>query len=94
MGGNFNSSPKLSITFTPHYSTYARVLYHNLQELSIRLKGSDEMNALGKLEKMLLEGEITGEEYKERKAVYVELILEMYVMGILSKEEMQDRLNL
>lgn len=52
------------------------------------------MNALGTLEKMLLNGEITEEEYKERKAVYVELILEMYINGLLSKEEMQDRLNL
>lgn len=51
------------------------------------------MNTLGHLEEMLLNGEITEEEYKERKAVYVETILEMYVMGIISKEQMQDKLN-
>ena len=45
------------------------------------------------LEKMLLAGEITEEEYRERKAVYVETILELYVKGILTKEEMQERLN-
>ena len=51
------------------------------------------MNALGKLEKLLLAGEITEEEYRERKAVYVETILELYVKGIISKEEMQEKLN-
>ena len=51
------------------------------------------MNTLGHLEKLLLQGEITEEEYKERKAVYVETLLELYVKGIISKEEMQEKLN-
>ena len=51
------------------------------------------MNTLGKLEKMLMNGEITEEEYRERKAVYVETILELYVKGILTKEQMQQKLN-
>lgn len=51
------------------------------------------MNALGHLEKLLLEGQITEEEYKERKAAYVETILEMYINGIIDKEQMQEKLN-
>lgn len=51
------------------------------------------MNALGHLEQMLLEGQITEEEYKERKAAYVETILEMYIKGLISKELMQEKLN-
>ena len=51
------------------------------------------MNTLGRLEKMLLAGEITDEEYKERKSVYVETILEMYIKGIINKEQMQEKLN-
>ena len=51
------------------------------------------MNTLGHLEQMLMNGEITEEEYKERKAVYVETILELYVKGIISKEQMQEKLN-
>ena len=51
------------------------------------------MNTLGLLEKLYLSGEITEEEYKERKAVYVETILQMYVKGILSKEQMEEKLN-
>ena len=51
------------------------------------------MNVLGHLEQMLMNGEITEEEYKEKKAVYVETILEMYVLGIISKEQMQEKLN-
>lgn len=51
------------------------------------------MNALGHLEQMLMNGEITEEEYKERKAVYVETVLEMYVLGIISKEQMLKKLN-
>ena len=52
-----------------------------------------QMNTLGHLEKMLLAGEISEEEYKERKAVYVETILELYIKGILTKEQMQEKLN-
>ena len=51
------------------------------------------MNTLGKLEQLLMQGEITEEEYRERKETYVETILEMYVMGIISKEQMQEKLN-
>ena len=51
------------------------------------------MNALGHLEKMLLAGEITEDEYKERKAAYVEGILELYIKGLISKEQMQEKLN-
>lgn len=51
------------------------------------------MNALGHLEQLLLSGEISEEEYKERKAVYVETILEMYIKGIINKEVMLEKLN-
>ena len=51
------------------------------------------MNALGHLEQMLMNGQITEEEYREKKAAYVETILEMYVQGIISKEQMQEKLN-
>ena len=51
------------------------------------------MNTLGHLEQMLMNGEITEEEYKERKAVYVETILELYIKGIIDKEKMQEKLN-
>lgn len=51
------------------------------------------MNTLGHLERMLMTGEITEEEYKERKAVYIENILELYIKGIISKEKMQEKLN-
>lgn len=51
------------------------------------------MNTLGKLEQMLMEGKITEEEYKEKKAVYVETILELYCMDIITKEEMYKKLN-
>lgn len=51
------------------------------------------MNTLGKLEQLLMDGEITEEEYKERKEVYVETILELYVMGIITKEQMLEKIN-
>lgn len=51
------------------------------------------MNTLGKLEQLLMSGEITEEEYRERKETYVEMILELYVMGIITKEQMQAKLN-
>lgn len=48
---------------------------------------------IGHLERMLLTGEITEEEYKERKAAYVETILELYVKGLIGKEQMKEKLN-
>lgn len=51
------------------------------------------MNTLGKLEKMLMAGEITEEQYRERKAAYVETILELYIKGIIDKDQMQEKLN-
>ena len=51
------------------------------------------MNTLGILEQLLMQGEITEDEYKERKAVYVETILELYVKGIITKDQMLEKLN-
>jgi uncharacterized membrane protein len=51
------------------------------------------MDALGHLEQMLMKGEITEDEYRERKTVYVETILELYVKGIIDKEQMQKKIN-
>ena len=51
------------------------------------------MKALGTLEQLLLKGEITEAEYKYRKAVYVETLLELYVEGIIDKEQLQEKLN-
>ena len=51
------------------------------------------MNIIGKLEQRLLDGEISEEEYKEKKALYVETILELYCMDIITKEEMYEKLN-
>ena len=51
------------------------------------------MKALGMLETMLMNGEITEEEYKYKKMVYVEMLLELYIKGIITKEQMQERLN-
>ncbi len=51
------------------------------------------MTLLGRLEVMLLTGEITEEEYKVKKAVYVETLLELYVKDLITKEELYEKLN-
>lgn len=51
------------------------------------------MKTLGLLEKLLVAGMITEEEYKERKTVYVESLLELYCFGIISREQMEEKLN-
>ena len=48
---------------------------------------------LGFLEQMLLNGEITEEEYKKKKAWYVETLLELYIKDIITEEELKDKLN-
>lgn len=58
-----------------------------------KLRKGEQSEMIGKLEQMLMEGKITEEEYKERKATYVETILELYCLGILTKDQMQDKLN-
>lgn len=51
------------------------------------------MNTLGKLEVLLLSGEITEEEYKEKKATYIETLLELYIKDIITKEQLFEKLN-
>ena len=38
-------------------------------------------------------GKITEEEYKTKKAVYVETLLELYVKDLITKEELYEKLN-
>lgn len=51
------------------------------------------MNALGRLEQMLLSGEITEEEYKEKKKTYVETLLDLYIKDLITKEQLYEKLN-
>lgn len=51
------------------------------------------MNTLGKLEKLLLQGKITEAEYKEKKTEYIEILLDLYIRDIISKDELYERLN-
>jgi hypothetical protein len=37
--------------------------------------------------------QITEEEYRKRKAVYLETVLEMYCLGYISEKELHERLN-
>lgn len=51
------------------------------------------MNPLGILEQMLMNGEITEAEYKEKKTVYIETLLELYINDFITKEELYEKLN-
>ena len=51
------------------------------------------MNALGHLEKLLMQGKITEEEYKEKKTIYIETLLDLYIRDIITKEELYKKLN-
>ena len=53
----------------------------------------DTMNTLGLLETLLANGMITEEEYKDRKTVYIESMIELYCMGVLTKEELYEKMN-
>lgn len=48
---------------------------------------------IGFLEKQLMNGEITEEEYKKKKAWYVETLLELYCKDIITEEELKEKLN-
>jgi hypothetical protein len=47
----------------------------------------------GHLEQKLMKGEITEEEYKKKKAFYVETLFELYERDLITEEELKDRLN-
>lgn len=51
------------------------------------------MNTLGRLEKLFMKGEITEEEYREKKTIYIETLLELYVKDLITKEELYEKLN-
>ena len=51
------------------------------------------MKPLGHLEEMLMKGKITEEEYKKKKAWYVETLLELYIKDIITEEELKAKLN-
>lgn len=51
------------------------------------------MKPLGHLEQMLMKGEITEEEYKKKKAWYVETLLELYIKDIITEDELKEKLN-
>lgn len=48
---------------------------------------------IGFLEQKLMAGEITEEEYKKKKAWYVETLLELYCKDIITEEELKEKLN-
>ena len=47
----------------------------------------------GHLELLFMNGEITEEEYKKKKALYVETLFELYIKDIITEKELKDRLN-
>lgn len=51
------------------------------------------MNTYSKLQKQYMLKQITEEEYRKRKAIYIETILEMYCLGVITKEKMYEKLN-
>lgn len=48
---------------------------------------------LGHLEEMLLNGEITAEEYRQKKVIYVETLLELLMKDFITEEEFREKIN-
>ena len=48
---------------------------------------------LGHLEEMLLNGEITVEEYQKKKVIYVETLLELLMKDFITEEEFREKIN-
>ena len=48
---------------------------------------------LGHLEEMLLNGEITVEEYRQKKVIYVETLLELLMKDFITEEEFREKIN-
>lgn len=50
-------------------------------------------NIIGRLEQQLMTGRITTEEYKQKKAEYVDTLYELYIMDIITYDELKEKLN-
>lgn len=50
-------------------------------------------NIIGRLEQQLMTGRITTEEYKQKKAEYVDALYELYIMDIITYDELKEKLN-
>ena len=50
-------------------------------------------NIIGRLEQMLMSGRITTEEYKKKKAEYVDTLFELYIKDIITYDELKEKLN-
>ena len=61
--------------------------------LMMEVKEMLDMTTLGHLERMLMNGEISEEEYKKKKAWYVETLLELYCRDIITEEQLIEKLN-
>ena len=48
---------------------------------------------IGHLEQMLINGEITEEEYTKKKTLYVETLYELFFKDYITEEELSARLN-
>lgn len=72
---------------------HMRELIRSLMMELIKPKDVKPMKPLGHLEQMLMNGEITEEEYKKKKAWYVETLLELYIKDIITEEELKEKLN-
>lgn len=48
---------------------------------------------IGQLEQMLMTGRITTDEYKKRKAEYVDTLFELYIKDIITYDELKEKLN-
>jgi uncharacterized membrane protein len=66
-------------------------VYGFTSPLMMEVKENADM--IGFLEKQLMNGEITEEEYKKKKAWYVETLLELYCKDIITEEELKEKLN-
>lgn len=66
-----------------HYDTY---LQKTIEKALI-------YHMLGHLEEMLLNGEITVEEYQKKKVIYVETLLELLMKDFITEEEFREKIN-
>ena len=48
---------------------------------------------IGHLEQQLMAGCITTDEYKKRKAEYIDAIFELYIRDIITYDELKEKLN-
>ena len=68
-------------------------LLEGIKANEVPVEEKPQQFTIGHLEQMLMNGEITEEEYTKKKTLYVETLYELFFKDFITEDELKERLN-